>query len=341
LLPFYYKQLFLGKHVRSKEFLIERKIELETAKKTYQNYKNGYGGALLILGERYSGKTTLCNIIANHLFRSDNIFEVNANETGSINFDDFEKQLSYTLKQEGDYNKILASLPSDCTIIINDLELWWERSNYGFNAVEGIKKIIENYGSKIFFIVNTNQYSFQLLNKILPIENIFINSIHCQPYDAEEIKEAILLRHKSSGLKFEYDNQTEDQISNFKLANLFNTYFDISKGNIGAAIFTWLSNIKEYNSQEIVIKRPEVIKRNVLNNLTKDWQIILQQIIYHKFLTKERIIRMLQINENEAEKSLNELRRSGLITEHQNNVYQLNPYIQFIVSNMFIEMRLL
>ena len=63
----------------------------------------------------------------------------------------------------------------------------------------------------------------------------FISAIHCQPFDAEEIQEAILLRHRSSGFKFELDKQGEDEISNLRLANLFNSHFDISE-----EILAWL-----------------------------------------------------------------------------------------------------
>ncbi|MCB9207612.1 MAG: amino acid permease [Ignavibacteriales bacterium] len=340
-LPFYYKQLFLGKHFRSKEFLIERKLELEIAEKTYLNFKNGYHGALLILGERYSGKTTLSNTISNKLFNPNNIFEINAIESGSINFAEFEKQLSLSLKQDGDSKTLLNSLSSESIIIINDLELWWERSNSGFTVIKEILNLVETFSSKIFFIVNVNQYAFQLINKILPIENIFINAVHCQPFDSEEIKEAILLRHKSSGLKFELNNQMEDQLSNFKLANLFNSYFEISNGNIGTAIFTWIRQISKYYDQEITINKPEEIKNNILNNLNNDWLILLQQFIYHKYLSNDRLQRILNYSEIQAEQSIINLKRTGLINEVQNNIYQINPYVQNIISKKLVELRLL
>lgn len=339
-LPFYYKQLFLGNHFRSKEFLIERKSEIEKAEKTYNNFKSGYHGALLIIGERYSGKTTLSNTIASLFFDQNNTFEINGFEGGSSSILDFEKQLSIALKQEGDAKSLLNSLPSESTIIINDLELWWERNSSGLEAVKEIISLIEEFSTKIFFIVNINKYAYRLINRIIKIENLFINSIQCQPFDAEEIQQAILLRHRSSGLKFEYQNQTEDQLSSIKLANLFNTYFELSNGNIGSAIYCWLSNITSYDDQDIAIRKPIEVKDDIFKHLDKEWMIILQQFIFHKFFNLRRINNVMD-NKDQLTKIISTLKRSGLIREMQNNSFEINPYLHHVITQKLIEMKLL
>ncbi len=127
-IPFYYKQLFLGKHFRSKEFLIKRNNELTKAAEAIENYKNGYKGGLLILGEPHSGKSTLSITIANKYFDKKKIFQLNPPESGSISLSEFEKNIADTFNEVGTSDSIFNALPNGRVLILHDLELWWERS---------------------------------------------------------------------------------------------------------------------------------------------------------------------------------------------------------------------
>ncbi len=166
----------------------------------------------------------------------------------------------------------------------------------GFAVINKIASLIEKYSDRCFFIVNSGSQAFQFINRLQPIENIFISAIHCQPFDAEEIQEAILLRHKSSGFKFEIEKIHEDQFSNLRLAKLFNSYFDISRGNIGLAILIWISSIQKVKQNQIVINKPDEVKDYFLNSINPDWFLLLQQFVLHKQLHLNRITRILGLD---------------------------------------------
>ncbi|MFZ1290592.1 MAG: amino acid permease [Melioribacteraceae bacterium] len=336
-LPFYYKQLFIGKYFKSKEFLIPREIEIKYAEEAVKNFSNGYKGGLLILGNRFSGKTTLSNTIANKFFDNKKIYQINALESGSCSIEDFEKQFVNTFGVEGNTESILNQLSNNSVIIFDDLELWWESSVNGFDVIEKIMELIQTYSSKIFFIVNINQHAFQFINRIYFIESVFLKSIQCQPFDAEEIKEAILLRHKSTGIKYEYLKQNESEVSQLTLAKLFNSYFEISEGNIGVAVLMWIANIAKISNQVLVIHKPEIIKIFTLNNISNKWKILLQQFVYHKFLTKDRIQRILTTDISDTNKVVDVISRNGLLVELQNNIYSINPYIHHSILKLLLE----
>ena len=340
-IPFYYKQLFLGKHFRSKEFLIKRNSELSKAAEVIENYNKGYKGGLIILGEPHSGKSTLSITIANKFFDKNKIYQLNGPEGGSINIEEFEKNISAAFNQEGNSDSIFSSLPNGRVFIFHDLELWWERSLQGFAIINKITSIIEKYSDRCFFIVNSSSKAYQFINRLHSIENIFIGAIQCQPFDAEEIQEAIMLRHRSSGLKYEIDKINEDQFSNLKLAKLFNRYFEISKGNIGLAILVWISNIKKVKQNNIIITKPEDVKDYFLNSINHDRFLILQQFILHKQLHLSRIIRVLGIDEDKILYSIESLKRSGLVVEFKQNIFQINPYVHNLISKKLSEMDLL
>ncbi|MCB0296411.1 MAG: hypothetical protein KDG51_14515, partial [Calditrichaeota bacterium] len=64
--------------------------------------------------------------------------------------------LEKALQTRGDYPRIFENLPARCAIIIDDLELWWERSRDGFAVVAQLLALIEQYGAQCCFLVNLN-----------------------------------------------------------------------------------------------------------------------------------------------------------------------------------------
>ncbi|MFC2088393.1 hypothetical protein ACFLSX_02245 [Calditrichota bacterium] len=341
VLPFYYKQLFLGKHIVNRDFLIGRTYELQRADESIDLYRQGYFGGLLILGDRYSGKSTLSRSIAAKNFDNNKVFEIHAPYQGSIELNEFKNLLVEVIQKSGYYDSIFNSIPKNSVIIFHDLELWWERSHNGFTVIDEIIELIGKYSDKCLFIVNTDMNSFKFINRLKNIENSFISAIKCQPFDSEEIQNAILLRHRSSGLKFEFDGHPEDSISNLRLARLFNKYFDISEGNIGQAIHYWISNITKVKSQLLYIQNPVSVSDKVLNKINKDWLLIMQQFMLHKHLSSERLSRIMGDGSSTLLQLLISFRRSGLIQDIQPDVFQISPYIQPIITKRLSEMDLL
>jgi len=340
-LPLYYSQLFVDKRMISKEFLVDRKKEIMWAAKTIETYRKGYKGALLLIGERFSGKSTLSQTIAAKYFDRQKVFHVFAPAGGSIDLKAFENRLAGALQRDGKPNVMISTLPQRSVVIFHDLELWWERSKDGLQLIDKIIDLIYLLSDHCFFIVNSNSHSFRFINKIRSIEDTFINAIECQPFDSEEIQEAILLRHRSTGLKFELAGQREENISNLQLARLFNKYFDVSGGNIGQAMHYWISNIKKVEPKLLKIQLPVNLNDFTLNNLNMEWLIILQQFELHGQLSRARLGRILGSDLNAADQAILYLKRSGLIQEIQNDILVINPYSQSIVHRRLVEMGML
>ena len=233
------------------------------------------------------------------------------------------------------------NFPSNSVLIIHDLELWWERSKEGFKVIDEIISLVDTLSSKCFFIINCNIHSYNYINRLKSIDEVFIKAIECQPFDAQDIQEIILLRHSSTGLKFQLDKKDEDQISNFKLARLFNSYFNISNGNIGYALYYWISNITNIEKNTFQIRFPQGVSEGALNNLSMEWAVWLQQFILHKNLTPKRFGEISNLDENNFVDAMNNLRRSGFVHELQAGIYTINPYIYPVIVKKFKEMDLL
>ncbi len=337
LIPYYYKKLFSGTSRVSSDFQIGMKNELSKAASAIHNYKAGYLGGLLILGERNSGKTTLSRMIASKYFKSDRIFTIQTPKAIAAQLKVFEEMLKKSTNNQGSIEEIFNALPQNSAVIFNDLELWWERSDKGFEVVNVITNLIRDYSNKILFVVNCNIHSFRLMNTINKLDGLFISTIECEPFDSESLKEVILLRHDSSGIKFQLGGKIVEELGNIKLAGLFDDYFNYSNGYVGVALNTWIANITKVDSNTVIIKHPVVPDAGSLNNLDDEWLIFITQIMLHRRISFESLKRIMKVSDDKCVDVVKALLRAGIIMEKSTNIYGINFFLEPYLTRLLKE----
>ena len=173
-----------------------------------------------------------------------------------------------------------------------------------------------------------NPYAFDLMNKMLNLQDAFISVIALRPFDSQEIQEIILRRHRSSGLEFILNKREEEDLSEIRKASLFNKYFNYSEGNPGTALKSWLGNIVKVSEKRIYIQSPRLPETKILSELDEDWKVILIQLILHKRLTFERINKIFFSDDTGTKGIINSMLRSGLIEERREKLYIINNFIE-------------
>ncbi len=339
-IPRYYKQLFIGEHSISRQFLISRPAAFAEAERIISHYRQGYRGAMLITGGPASGKTTLSRMIASRYVEKQKTYRIDAPAGGSVDVNTFMQRISEATHKKGNLEEIFSQLPQKSAIIINDLEMWWQRTENGFQVIDTLLGLIDRFSHKTLFIININNYAFKLINTIHTIEDAFVGIISDEAFNTKEIQKAILQRHRSTGIKFEYESLGEDKISDFRMAGLFNTVFNFSNGSIGVALKTWLVMIKAYNADKVNLKNVEKPMLRTLEDLPKQWLVWLTTIILHKELTHARLIEILEGDAASVDRMVEALQRSGLVVG-QNGVLKINIYLEHLLSDKLIEMGLL
>ncbi|MFC2119504.1 hypothetical protein ACFLQ4_00395 [Bacteroidota bacterium] len=337
LMPYYYKKLFSGSSRVSSDFQVGMKSELAKAASAVHDYKAGYLGGILILGERNSGKSTISRMIASKYFKADRIFSIQTSKSNTSRLDVFEEAVKKSINNLGSFEELFTAVPQHSTIIINDLELWWERSENGFDVIDTIANLIRDYSSKILFIVNCNIHSFKIMNTISRLDELFISTIYCEPFDSEALKEVILLRHYSSGMKFKLGNKMEDELGEIKLASLFDDYFNYSIGNVGIALNAWIANITKVENNTVTIKQPLVPDTEALNNLEDDWLIYIAQIILHRRISFETLKGLMKVNDERCEDVVKSLLRFGIILEKSQRIYGINFFLEPYLTKLLKE----
>jgi len=321
-LPLFYKNLFNTDLSTSDDLLLNRNYAINQAKNAIERFVNKLGNAIIITGEPNSGKTELSKQIANNFFMSENIYFIEAKKGGSIIYEDFVENFQKIVHQNQNMETIFNSFSQNCVVIIDDLELWWQRSDNGFNVINQILKLIKSYESKCFFIINCNIFSYNFINRIQNIDNIFISHIICEPFTAFELLQTIKQRHKASGYSLKYNNKIDSKITPVKLAKLFNLYFDITEGNVGFALNMWLNCIYDFDKNIVSISKPKTNNIDFYYNCTNDTITYLVLFALHKELTINKLVEIMNFNQKQKFEKLAELQNSTLLAKSNKNIYE-------------------
>jgi len=173
--------------------------------------------------------------------------------------------------------------------------------------------MISDDDNTCFFIINVNIHSFRFMNKMQSIDSYFLNIIDVEPFSAEELRDIILFRHRSTALKFELKGSIEDELSPWGQARLFARYFNYSRGNVGVALQAWISNITKFEDGKLTIKKPAFRHAPELKFLNPDWMLLIVQFVLHRRLTIERLNRITKVNTTDLQKQVNTLIRAGVL----------------------------
>lgn len=331
-LPVSYKNLFSHKFMISEGLRIERKNEISKAEKAVNLFNQNLNSAIMITGEHQSGKTVLAQQIASKFFNPQLIIKIRNSNNRFARISDFKKEFKKAFGTNNTIDNILQNLPEKHLVIIDNLELWWMRADKGYSVIDYILELIFKYGNRHLFILTCNTHTYNFLNKLKNIDNYFNAVVECEPVDTEKIKNAILLRHRSGGIEFKLENKPEGNVSGLKLATFFNSTFDLSGGNIGFAINSWLSEITSFKNKTININRINKPGLSPIENLNPNTYNLLLQFILHKTLSISNLIEMLQGSEEEIIILIESLIRSKIISKEGNN-YVINRYfIQYVIE---------
>ena len=341
-LPFYYQQLFLRTHNYNNEFWFGRNVEIKSIEKAIERYKSGYYGAIMVTGDKFSGKTFFSKFAISKLMPDVKVYNINPPSGGSCKVPDFKTELGIAVKTSTkSYKRIFMNIERGSVMIIDDIELWWEKAEGGNEVIKEIISLIDTYSNKCLFIVNINIHAFEIINRIVDFENNFLNIIKLQPFNAEQLKEIILFRHNSGGLKFKLKKRLQENMRQAEYAKLFAKHFNYSQGNIGISLFSWVANILEIEKETLLIKMPSYPETSTLDNLETDSLIILIQFIIHKELTIEKLERVLLQNENVLLPKIAYLKRSGIIAEETPDVFEINRFLYAPIKRKLEEIEML
>ncbi len=340
-LPLYYRQLFLDLPNITQEFWVGAESQIERAHQAVDRWTRGKHGGLLVLGDAYAGKSALCQLVAQTHFKREAIFQLFPVPGGSSDPAVLERELKHLLGIAGSLEEGFAQLPSHSVLILNDLERWWERSPDGTAALAMIASLMERHGRHCFFLINANLHAFKLIDRIYPVSSLFLDIITRAPSNAEQIKNVIMLRHRSAGMTFTLDGEPEDHVSAWTIARLFTSLFDYARGNVGAALQGWIVAISRVGSEGLTVEPlipPDV---SVVDTLSPIQKAIIVHLLLHGTLTGVRMRRISGLDEALLRHEIQSLLRLGWVCERENGVLAIDRFLLPHLTHACVERRLI
>jgi hypothetical protein len=340
-LPQFYINLFSGRSSIGGDFWVPRQREEKAFEEAVRRYRSGSRGAILLLGERNSGKTALCRRVGVQHFRKGSVFHVFPPRDGSVDCADFDRALGQATGARGTSGSILRSIPHGSMVFLHDLELWFERHAEGTGVIEEILKRIEIHSQDVLIVMNMNPTAYELMRQLVPLQEVCIDSIVLSPMHAEDLNEMILRRHQSSGMQFFLGRRPEQSLSKFSLARLFDLYFICSDGNPGVALSRWLSSINRVIGDELRMLPPEIPSTAALQKLSDDSLTTLTQFVIHKRLSPAKMARIMGSDEEATRRTANRMTSIGILEERAPDLYTINPVLDLPIRKNLRERRLI
>jgi len=332
-LPIFYRQIFLGRAASDPSYWLPASEELEAAARAIASFRSGHRGALWVTGAPRSGVGAVLRRLVETKVAGET-FEVRAVPGGSIDPARFDEAVCAAVGLGGDVDAVLANLPEGAVIVVDELELWWERSPGGLAVLEHLEGLIERHGGHTLFILGVGEHLMRLLRRLGVLVSQALATVHCQPLEALRLREAVMLRHEATGLGLRLAGESREP-NEWKMARLFAGLFDYSGGHIGAALHGWIAHIEDVTPTHVVVRRFQTPELAPLDALPADWVAMLLELLMHRHITRDRLLRVTGMSPERLDATLAALRRSGLAVEGDDGAFAVDRFMLHHVDRWF------
>ncbi len=276
-----YSSIFLTKGYIGESFWVGRKRELNHVAKIIKQWENGFRGAVLISGQRFSGKSLFGELVANRFFPHKSI-HVFPNSTININGRKFET--SHNLDEALNFIKN-QTLNDKYMVWLDNLALWTDVEQSLGENVRSLKRYIDNYSGKLFFMVSVSNWLLAHLENTEDIRSVFQTEINLDRMEEEEIKQAVLIRHGATHKALV--DQEGEEITPQGFERIISNIVKVSEGNIGEALNRWAGSIQLSDDDRVQYEGQ--LQYTLPEFLDADMAIVLSTIMMEKRTNEFRL----------------------------------------------------
>jgi hypothetical protein len=203
-LPALYSHLFRPDPVVDVRFLVGRVPELSAIGDARERWEAGRSAALLITGERGSGKTSLINCALNGPLAGLPIVRGEFSQR-LLSESDLRSTLARIVgaSSPGRLEEHLMETPR--VVVLEEVERTFLRHLGHYEAVRALGRLISATGGAVLWVIVLNRVAFRFLDAATGLGQRFSHRINASTATADEIREAILIRHNLSGLRLRFE----------------------------------------------------------------------------------------------------------------------------------------
>ena len=324
----HYDTLFLNKNFIGDLFLLPRKDQEAQFNNSIEQWKNGFNKAIIITGDRLSGKSTFVEYVGEKHFGKNTVY---VKSDATITFGGRKFSTTKNLKEAlQNIKKGISNVKP--LIVIDDLELW---RNSEFSLLENTRALlsfITSESDNAFIVVTTSKQMQSHLDKRLRFSEAFSTTISLNKASIEEIHKAILLRHGASHKELVAINQepfTSKQIEQciLKLSRKLNY-------NMGEILQAWTYGTTLLDNNKVIYEDKDIGFKDFFN---AEEIIILKYTMLHKTFNEVEFKSFFSKSyETTYKPSLKRLTNTKVLLRDKNGQLKLNPVVCMDIKQILI-----
>lgn len=342
-MPFVYQRLFRMEPLLDARFFTNRTQEIEMLRQGLRTWQSQQFAALVLVGEKGCGRTTLLNFAEEQIFKGITLHRATIEETIST-----EAQLLSFLtgffneknaQSIDELEQIIGKREDGVVCMLEDIQRMFLRTIDGFDAIERFLLFISRTNVQVFWIVTCTLYAWEYLQKVVVISDYFRRVIDMSELAKDEIQEIILQRHRVSGYWLHFEtppriasNRTfkklpTDEAQQEYLQNLFfGQLHEVARGNVSIALFFWLRAIKSFAEDHLVISPLIEFDSGFLNRLSSEKLFTLAAFLQHDMLTPAQHATIFYQPENKSLLLLQSMADDGILVRRSHG-FVINRFL--------------
>jgi hypothetical protein len=328
-LPTLYRHLFRFEPVQDPRFLVGRTLELDAIREARDFWLGGRPAAVIIVGVRGSGKTSLINCALKSLFSELEVIrgELDRRVVTAVDFRQVladiirtnagNRDISLKSEEPGGLEEYLAQKRR--VFVLEEVERAFLRQVGHLAAIRELQRLIAATTSTTLWILGINRTAFQFLQAAVSLGTVFSHRIDAGTARNEDLREAILQRHNLSGLRLQYALPASHKGLTGRLKQLLHGRTDVAKlfldtlslesaGVYRSAFNIWLSHIEGVHEGVLHLNSLEAADlAPVIEDLAERDIFTLVAILQHGGLTPEEHSRVFQTGLSASRAQMDEL----------------------------------
>lgn len=317
-LPALYRRLFRLAPVEDPRFLVGRDQELAGLADALSQWESGRYAAVIIVGARGSGKTSILNCAAATIFSL--LPVVRGQFCQRITSAPELEQFLCSLFQCSDKNELQSVLAQKRRVVmLEEMERTFLRKINGFDGLRRFLGLISSTWRTTLWILSINETSFRYLNAVFPLRQSFSHQVNAMSVSPEDMSNAVLQRHYLSGLRVEFTPPPEQDPRVGRLRRFlglvddpqelfFDGLYHQAEGIFRAAFELWQDCIERIEGGVVRMRQPLAPDyRPLLQELTMEDLFLLQAVLQHGGLNAEEVSECLGIDPQDSRRRLERL----------------------------------
>ena len=315
-----YDILFLTKNFIGDIFLVPREFQEQQLQEAINHWNQGFNKAVLIEGDRLSGKSTFLDYTSKKYFGKD-IVQLKPNSTSVIDGRKFKT--TKDLKEALQYVKNNNVKNTRPILIIDDIELWLDAEHHFLDNIRALINFIENESDEIFLVLATSSALVSNLDNRLGFSKIFSTVINMNNTDKDEVLRAIFLRHGASHKTLV--SKDKEPISDGKTQKIINKLSKQHQNNIGVVLQAWTYNTVASEEDKVIYNE---IEFEFVDFFTNEELIVLKQAMIYKRITELGIKRVTSSKyETNFKSAIKRLINTKVLLRDESGSLYINPVI--------------